>query len=225
MVTPIVRTLGAARRAADLGAVVHPAGGRLHDVHAVSVGRIRVRRRGVRVVLVDRRGMTPSIACHAAFGRGRADAGAAWLLYRRRCRRSTAQSSFWTSSPTYFCDSRGRDPDAASAALYAVEQVADRYAWRSLALERSGGARCSCTGSTSSWCMATPRGRFTGGCRCGAWAWRTWSSPRRCTGRPCACDRWRRRQAANYCAGNRSAGVIARVTCREVEHELHRSGN
>ena len=44
--TPLVRTMARGRRPARLGAVVHPAGGGVHDVHGVSLGRLRVRRGG-----------------------------------------------------------------------------------------------------------------------------------------------------------------------------------
>ena len=50
-----------------------------------------------------------------------------------------AQSSFWTSSPTYFAIRVGRDPGG-FAALYAVAQVAEPVrAWRSRRSSGSGG--------------------------------------------------------------------------------------
>ena len=102
MLTPIVRDVAAGRRAADLAAVVHAAGGRLHDLHAVSVGRIRVRRRrGRRAARGGAATSARSGGCTSSLGAS----GAALIalgFYTAGRPSIYRVSSFWTSSPTWF---------------------------------------------------------------------------------------------------------------------------
>ena len=78
-----------------------------------------------------------------------------------------AQSSFWTSSPTYFAIRVGILM-LGLAVLALMAGATERVASSGSCWIVSGEARCSSTGSTSSWSTATPRGRSGIGCRCGA---------------------------------------------------------
>ena len=121
-------------RAAGVGAVVHPAGGGLHDVHGVSLGGVRVCGGGARRRADGRTGAAASPPC----GRCRGGAGVDLdRLLHGLASVDLPQSSFWTSSPTYFAIRVGVMM-AGLAALYAVEQAANRFGVAFTALERFG---------------------------------------------------------------------------------------
>ena len=123
MVTPIVRTLPIVDRAAHCGAVVRPAGRRLHDVHDVSLGRIRLRRRGVWALLarpatsVDERRLqallsaSPAQACSCVR-----------VSTPQRCRDLRAVVVL-DQLADLFCDSRRRDDDWRSPSSTAAAEV------------------------------------------------------------------------------------------------------
>ena len=158
--------LAARRRIAHDPAVVCPPLRGLDDVHGVSMGGLCVAGAacGVLLVAAQDRGMERRLHVWLAL------AGLGILLlgnYTASLPSIYRQSSFWTTSPTYFAIRVGILMTTMSA-VYGLARALEPRGILLRPLAGSAAIRCSSTGSTWSWCTAMRRGRSASGCRLSA---------------------------------------------------------